>query len=119
MRASTPFGGGECRWPLHKECLKYLGHKGNPRVTLGTCDTNGEEREKKFLDGGEGAKIGLPWMEVHITPLATDSAVSSEHKCRRVGSPRMSSGVRSFGDLTISMAEYEGLALVTHAKIEK
>ena len=64
-------------------------------------------------------KIGLPWMEIHITPLVTNGAVSPECKCRRVGPPHMSLGVHDFWELTISMAECEGLALMTLAKIEK
>ena len=30
MRASTPFGGGECRAPLYEECPQHHGHKGTP-----------------------------------------------------------------------------------------
>ena len=63
-------------------------------------------------------KIGLLWMEVHITPLVTDGAVSPKCKCRRVGPPPINLGVHDFGELTISMAACEGLALVTLAKIE-
>ena len=37
MRASTPFGGGECRAPFLEECPQHHGHKGDPRVTPGTC----------------------------------------------------------------------------------
>jgi hypothetical protein len=64
-------------------------------------------------------KGGLPWTEVHLTPLVTDWAVSPECKCRRVGPPPTNIGVRGFGELTISMAECKGLALVTLAKIKK
>jgi hypothetical protein len=60
-------------------------------------------------------KVGLPWMEVHLTPLVTDGAVSPESKCRRVGPPPTNLGVRGFGELTLSMAECKGLALVTLA----
>jgi hypothetical protein len=45
--------------------------------------------------------------------------VSPECKCRRVGPPPTNLGVRDFGELTISMAECEGLTLVTLAKTEK
>jgi hypothetical protein len=58
-------------------------------------------------------------MEVHLIPLVTDWAVSPECKWRRVGPPPINLGVRSFGELTISMAKCEGLALVTLAKMEK
>jgi hypothetical protein len=58
-------------------------------------------------------------MEVHLTLLVTDWAVNLECKCGRVGSPPTNLGVRGFGELTISMAECEGLALVTLAKMEK
>ena len=64
-------------------------------------------------------KVGLPWMEVHLTPLVTDLAVSPECKCRRVGPPPIYLGVRSFGELTISMAECKGLVLITLAKVDK
>jgi hypothetical protein len=64
-------------------------------------------------------KGGLPWMEVHLTPLVTDWAVSPECKCRRVGPPPTNLGVRGFEGLTLSMAECEGLALVILAKTEK
>jgi hypothetical protein len=58
-------------------------------------------------------------MEVHLTPLVTDSAVSPECKCRRVGPPPTNIGVCGFGELTLGMVECEGLALVTLAKMEK
>jgi hypothetical protein len=45
--------------------------------------------------------------------------MSLKCKCRRVGPPPTNLGVRGFGELTISMAEWEGLALVTLAKTEK
>jgi len=45
MRASTPFGGGECRAPLHEECPKHHGHKGDPGVTPGTCGAVGERAQ--------------------------------------------------------------------------
>jgi hypothetical protein len=41
------------------------------------------------------------------------------HDSRRVGPLCTNLGVRGFGELTISMAECEGLALVTLAKIKK
>jgi hypothetical protein len=44
--------------------------------------------------------------------------VNPECKCRRVGPPRTNLGVRGFGKLTISIAECEGLVLLTLAKIE-
>jgi hypothetical protein len=58
-------------------------------------------------------------MEVHLTTSVTDLAVSPECKCRRFGPPPTNLRVRGFGELTIGMAECEGLALVTLAKIEK
>ena len=64
-------------------------------------------------------KGGFWWMEVHLTPLVTDWAVSLECKCKRVGPLPTNLGVRGFGELTISMAEYKGLGLVTLAKMEK
>jgi hypothetical protein len=64
-------------------------------------------------------KVGLPWMEVHLIPLVTDLAVSLDCKFGKVGPPSTKLGVRGFGELSISMAECEGLALVTLAKIEK
>ena len=42
-----------------------------------------------------------------------------DHGSQRVGPPPINLGVRGFGELTISMAACEGLALVTLAKIEK
>ena len=45
MRASTPFGGGECHAPLHEECPQHHGHKGDPRVTPGTCCAIGERAQ--------------------------------------------------------------------------
>ena len=45
MRASTPFGGGECRTPLLEECRQHHGHKGDPEVTLGTCGAIGERAQ--------------------------------------------------------------------------
>ena len=45
MRASTPFGGGECRAPLVEECPQHHGHKGDPGVTLGTCGAIGERTQ--------------------------------------------------------------------------
>ena len=31
-----------CRAPLHEQCPKHHGHKGDPRVTPGTCGAVGE-----------------------------------------------------------------------------
>jgi hypothetical protein len=45
--------------------------------------------------------------------------MSLECKCRRVGPPPTNLGVRGFGELTLSMADCEGFALVTLAKMEK
>ena len=45
MRASTPFGGGECRAPLPKECPQHHGHKGDPGMTPGTCGAIGERAQ--------------------------------------------------------------------------
>ena len=45
MRASTPFGGGECRAPLLEECPQHHGHKGDPGVTPGTCGAIGERAQ--------------------------------------------------------------------------
>ena len=45
MRASTSFGGGDCRAPLHMECPKHHGHKGDPGVTPKTCDAVGERAQ--------------------------------------------------------------------------
>jgi hypothetical protein len=45
--------------------------------------------------------------------------VSPECKCRRVGPLPTNLGVRGFGELTLSMAECDGLALVTFAKTKK
>ena len=45
MRASTPFGGGECRTPLLEECSQHHGHKGDPGVTPGTCGAIGERAQ--------------------------------------------------------------------------
>jgi hypothetical protein len=63
-------------------------------------------------------KVGLPYMEVHLTPLVIDWAVSPEYKSRRVGPPPTNLGVRGFGELTMSMAECKSLALVTLVKTE-
>ena len=32
---------GDCRAPLHEDCPKHHGHKGDPGVTLGTCGAIG------------------------------------------------------------------------------
>ena len=53
------------------------------------------------------------------TPLVIDRAVNPECKCKRVGPPPTILGVCCFGELIFSMAEYEGLALVTLTKMEK
>ena len=45
MRASTPFGGGECRAPLLEECPQHHGHKRDPGVTPGTCGVIGERAQ--------------------------------------------------------------------------
>ena len=45
MRASIPFGGGECRAPLLKECPQHHGHKEDPGVTPGTCGAIGERAQ--------------------------------------------------------------------------
>jgi hypothetical protein len=55
MRASTPFGGGECRAPLQKECPKHHGHKGDPGVTPGTCGA-----------GGEKVQVILVWVRAQV-----------------------------------------------------
>jgi hypothetical protein len=34
-----------CHAPLHKECLKHHGHKGDPGVTPGNCGTDGEKAQ--------------------------------------------------------------------------
>jgi hypothetical protein len=34
-----------CRTPLHEECLKYHGHKGDPGVTPRTCGAVGERAQ--------------------------------------------------------------------------
>ena len=34
-----------CRAPLHEECPKHHGHKGDPGVTPGTCGTVGERAQ--------------------------------------------------------------------------
>ena len=44
MRASTPFGGSECRVPLNKGCLHH-GHKGDPRVILKISGIIGERAQ--------------------------------------------------------------------------
>ena len=43
--ASQPTWHMGCRTPLHEECLQHHGHKGDPRVTLGTCDAIGERAQ--------------------------------------------------------------------------
>ena len=35
----------ECRAPLLEECPQHHGHKGDPRVTPGTCGTIGERAQ--------------------------------------------------------------------------
>ena len=57
MRASTPIGGGECHTPFHEECPQHHGHKGDPRVTPGTCDAIGE-RAQVILVGVRAAGVG-------------------------------------------------------------
>ena len=56
-------------------------------------------------------KIGLPWMEVHITPLVTGWAVSPECKCRRVGLPLMSLKVCGLGSQPIAWRNAKGWSL--------
>ena len=34
-----------CRAPLHNECPKHHGHKGDPGVTPGTCGADGEKAQ--------------------------------------------------------------------------
>jgi hypothetical protein len=34
-----------CCTPIHEECLQHHGHKGDPGVTLGTCDAIGERAQ--------------------------------------------------------------------------
>jgi hypothetical protein len=34
-----------CRAPLQKRCPKHYGHKGDPRVTPGTCGAHGEKAQ--------------------------------------------------------------------------
>ena len=57
MRASIPFGGGECRVFFHKECLKYHGHKGDPGMTLEICRANGEKAQM-ILVWVEALRVG-------------------------------------------------------------
>lgn len=45
IRASTLSGGGECRTFFYMECLKHIGHKGDPKVTLRTCGIGGERAQ--------------------------------------------------------------------------
>ena len=45
MKTSTPFGGGECRVPLHKGCPKHHGYEGDPEVTPGTYGAEGEKAQ--------------------------------------------------------------------------
>ena len=52
MWASTPYGGGECHAPLHMECPKHQGHKGNSAMILKTCGAVGER-----------AQVILVWMK--------------------------------------------------------
>jgi hypothetical protein len=33
------------RTPLHKECMKHNGHKGDPGVTPGTCGAGGKKTQ--------------------------------------------------------------------------
>ena len=35
----------KCCAPLHEECLKHHGHKGDPGVTPGTCGAVGERAQ--------------------------------------------------------------------------
>ena len=56
-------------------------------------------------------------MEVHITPLITDIAVSPKCKCRIVGPSPINLMVSDFEDLTISVVACKGLALITLARI--
>ena len=41
-RGQFPNGITHCCTPLHEECLKHHGYKGDPGVTPGTCDDVGE-----------------------------------------------------------------------------
>jgi hypothetical protein len=43
-----------CRAPLHKECPKHHGHKGDPGVTPETCGTDGEKAQLSDPSVGEG-----------------------------------------------------------------
>ena len=50
---ATSIGFHSCRAPLHKECPKPHGHKGDPGVTPGTCGAIGE-RAQSDPSVGEG-----------------------------------------------------------------
>jgi hypothetical protein len=61
-------------------------------------------------------KIGLSWMEVYILSLVTDWWISNTSVGGMVPSYKLRGP--EYGMLIISMAECEGLALVTLARIE-
>ena len=41
----------KCPAPLHEECLKHHGHKGDPRVTHETCGAIGDDTPMRSVSG--------------------------------------------------------------------
>jgi hypothetical protein len=41
---------GVCYVPLHEECPKHHGHKGDPKVIPSTCGNNGEKAQIFLID---------------------------------------------------------------------
>ena len=60
MRASTPFGGGECCAPLFEKCPQHHWHKGDPGVTSEICGAIGEEGPSDPSVGEGPGALGTP-----------------------------------------------------------
>ena len=61
MRASIPFGGGECRASLLEKNLQHHGHKEDPIVKLGNCCAIGEKAQVILMGvRGGGAFLTNP-----------------------------------------------------------
>ena len=64
----------KCRAPLYENCLRHHGHKGEPKVTFGTCGAIGEM-----------AQVILVW-------ITTTSVENASHP-HRLGVTRVSMNI--------------------------
>ena len=78
MRASTPFGRGECCTPLFEECSQHYGNKGDPGVTPGTYGTIGEKAQVILVSvrapGVENASHSRRLGVMRVRPRALDGS---------------------------------------------